>query len=281
LGTATRKAKRHVDNAAREAAPWVERLARAGYFSRGLVYLLVALLAARAAYERRHPAGARGAMLEILRHPLGRVVLTVLTVGLLGYAVWTLIQAVMDPERKGTSLSGLGRRAAYLFTAVVYTGLAATSARLAAYGWAEGDTESAGRFTTPVMEHALGRYALIAAGVGLLGYGLWKLYRAVAKEPEKRLDLSSLRPGTQKALKLAGRVGVAARGVVFGVIGVYLALSALHHRPDEARMPSGALESVRQQPHGAWLLAVVAVGLAAFGLFEMVKARYRVIRAAK
>lgn len=276
-----RKAQAQVNSAARDAAPWVERLARAGFFSRGVVYVLVALLAGRAAYEQRHPSGTRGAMLEILHHPMGRVVLPALALGLLGFALWSAVQAVLDPERRGTSLKGLGKRAAHLFTAVVYVGLAATAARLAVYGWAQGDRESAGRFTAPVMEHPMGRWAVMAVGAWMLGYGLWLLYRSVAKEPEKMLDVSSLRPRTQHALKLAGRVGVAARGVVFGVIGVYLGLAALHHRPNEARMPAGALESVRQQPHGRWLLAVVAVGLAAFGLFEMVKARYRVIRAAK
>jgi hypothetical protein len=281
LGTAATKAQRQVNDAAREAAPWVERLARAGFFSRGVVYVVVALLAARAAFEQRHPAGTRGAMLEILHHPMGRVLLPLLALGLLGFALWSAVQAVLDPERRGTSLKGLGKRTAHFFTAIIYVGLAATAARLAVYGWAQGDRDSAGAFTRPVMEHPLGRWIVAGVGVVMLGFGAWLLYRSVAKDPEKMLDVSSLRPNVQKAFDLAGRVGVAARGVVFGVIGVYLGLAALHHRPNEARMPAGALESVRQQPHGRWLLAVVAIGLAAFGLFEMVKARYRVIRAAK
>lgn len=281
MASAARKAQRKANQVARDAAPWVERLARAGFFSRGVVYVLIALLAARAAYGQRHPAGTRGAMLEIFQQPFGRVLLPLLAVGFLGFAVWSLVQAVLDPERRGTSVKGLGKRAAHLFTAVVYTGLAATAARLALYGWAQRDQESAGRFTAPVMEHPLGRWVVMGVGAWMLVYGLWLLYRSVAKEPEKMLDVSSLRPETQKAFKLAGRIGIAARAVVFGVLGVYLVLAGLHHRPGEARMPPGALESVRQQPHGRWLLAVIAAGLAAFGLFEIVKARYRVIRAAR
>ncbi len=281
MRSVARKAKRQVNSAARDAAPWVERLARAGYFSRGVVYVLIALLAARAAFEQRHPEGPRGAMLEIIRNPFGRVVLPLLAVGLLSYALWSVVQATLDPERRGTDAKGIFTRAKYLVTGMVYTGLAASAARLAAYGWVENDSESAGRFTTPVMAHPLGRWAVAAAGVGLLAYGLSQIYRAFKKHPEKRLDLSSLRPNVRNAFETAGRVGIAARAVVFAVVGVYLVLAALHQSPNEARMPSGALESVRQQPAGHWLLAVVAVGLAAFGLFEMVKARYRVIRAAK
>jgi hypothetical protein len=281
MTSAASKARRQVDNAARDAAPWVERLARAGYFSRGVVYVLIALLAGRAALEHRHPEGARGAMLEIIRHPFGWVVLPLLAVGLLGFALWSAVQATVDPERKGNSAKGLAHRAKYLLTAVVYTGLAASAGRLAAYGLADRDSASAGRFTGPVMEHPLGRWVVAAAGVALLAYGAWQMYRSVAKHPEKRLDLSSLRPDVRQALTVAGRVGMAARAVVFGVVGVYLVLAALHQRPGEARSPTGALESVRQQPQGQWLLVVVAVGLAAFGLFEMAKARYRVIRASR
>ena len=108
------------------------------------------------------------------------------------------------------------------------------------------------------MQHPLGRWLLLAVGVWIAGYGLWLLYRSVAKEPEKRLDLRTLGVGTQKVFRAAGRVGVAARGVVFGVIGIWLALAAWHLRPGEAKMPAGALESLRDQPYGRVLLALVA-----------------------
>jgi hypothetical protein len=275
------EAKRQVKQAAREAAPWVEALARAGYLARGVVYLVVGFLAGRAAFEHRRPAASRGAMMELLRQPLGRVMLGVLAVGLLGYAAWRFVQAVLDPERKGTKLKALGKRASYLFTTVVYVGMAAAATRLALGGPPEHDQTSAGRWTAPVMQHPLGRWLLLGIGAWIAGYGLWLLWRSVAKEPEKRLDVSSLRPGMQRALKLAGRVGVAARGVVFGIIGVWLVLAAWHLRPGEAKMPAGALESVREQPYGPPLLALIAVGLGAFGFFEIVKARYRHITPAR
>ena len=275
------EAKRQVKQAARDAAPWVEKLARAGYLARGVVYVVVGFLAGRAAFGHRRPAASRGAMTELLHQPMGKVVLALLAVGLLGYAAWRFVQAVLDPERKGKKLKALGKRASYLFTSVVYVGMAAAAVRLALGGPPQRDQVSAGRWTAPVMEHPLGRWLLLAVGVWVAGYGLWLLYRSVAKEPEKRLDLRSLGVGTQKVFKLAGRVGVAARGVVFGVIGIWLALAAWHLRPGEAKMPAGALESVREQPYGRLLLALVAFGLGAFGFFEVVKARYRRITPAR
>jgi len=275
------EAKRQVKAAAREAAPWVERLARAGYLARGIVYLVVALLAGRAALEHRRPAGTRGAFMELLRQPLGRAILGVLTVGLLGYAAWRFVQAVLDPERKGKKLKALGKRASYLFTTAVYVGMAAAAARLALGGPPQRDQVSAGRWVAPVMQHPLGRWAVLAAGVWIAAYGPWLLYRSVAKEPEKRLDTSSLPSGMEQAAKLVGRIGVAARGVVFLVVGIWVVRAAWHVRPSEAKTPAGALESLRQQPYGEWLLVLVAVGLGAFGLFEIVKARYRHITPAR
>ena len=280
MSAITDGAKHEVKKAARKAAPWVEKLARAGYFSRGFVYVVVALIAARAALYDGRPAAMRGAMLEVAHQPLGRAVLLLLTIGFLGYAAWRAMQSILDPERKGTKLKGIGKRIAYLATAVTYVGLAAAALTLALWGHGRDDHTSAARWIAPVMRHPLGRWTVAGVGAWIAGYGAWLLYRSVAREPEKKLDLSSLRPKVRKAFRLAGRIGIAARAVVFGVVGTWMVRAALHHRAGESKMPAGALETVREQPHGHWLLAVVAVGLAAFGFFEMVKARYRIIQPA-
>lgn len=280
MSAITDGAKHEVKKAARKAAPWVEKLARAGYFSRGFVYVVAGVIAARAAVYGGRPAATRGTLLEVAHQPFGRIALLVLAVGFLGYAAWRAVESVLDPERKGTKLKGIGKRLSYLSSAVVHVGLAAAAVMLALWNQGRGDRTSAGQWIAPVMRHPLGRWAVAAVGVWIAGYGAWLLYRSVAREPEKRLDLSTLSPRVQKTFKLAGRIGIAARAVVFGVVGIWMVRAALHHRPGESKMPAGALETVREQPHGHWLLAVIAVGLAAFGFFEMVKARYRIIQPA-
>ncbi len=72
--------------------------------------------------------------------------------------------------------------------------------------------------------------------------------------------------------------GLVARGLVFAIVGVYLVLAALHADPGEARGLGGALLAVESQPAGAALLGVVAAGLAAYGVFQLLEARYRTIR---
>jgi hypothetical protein len=78
----------------------------------------------------------------------------------------------------------------------------------------------------------------------------------------------------------AGRLGYAARGAVFGVIGVFLIQAALQTDPDAARGLGGALGTLARQPFGPYILGTVAVGLAAYGVFMFVTARYRRIEPA-
>ena len=74
------------------------------------------------------------------------------------------------------------------------------------------------------------------------------------------------------------RFGVAARGGVFGLLGTFLIKSAYHVNANEARGISGTLRAVAAEPYGRWLLATCALGLIAYGMYDFVLARYRMIR---
>lgn len=277
------RAKAQVRQAARDAAPWVERLARTGYFARGVVYITVGIIAGRVAFgSGGRPAAARGAMFEILRQPFGRVLLGLLAAGLLAFAVWRFVQAVLDPERLGSKFKGLRKRTVYFGTAIVYVGLAASAVALAMGHRQRGDQTSAGQYTAPAMRLLpFGRWIVLAVGVGIAGYGLWRLVRAFGKDPIRKLDLSGKSMRTRQVFLFLGRFGLAARGAVFLVIGIFLARAGWHARPGESIMAAGALEKLREQPFGPWLLGAVAAGLGAYGIIDVVKARYRRIRPAR
>ena len=121
---------------------------------------------------------------------------------------------------------------------------------------------------------------MIAAGLGVVGYGLYQLYRAWKAKLSRQLDLASLsREAGSWVVKIC-RFGIAARGVVFVVIGAFLAKAGYAHSAAQAADTGEALSAIGNQPFGPWLLATVAVGLIAYGVYEMVNARYRVIRPA-
>jgi Domain of Unknown Function (DUF1206) len=71
------------------------------------------------------------------------------------------------------------------------------------------------------------------------------------------------------------RFGVAARGVVFGLVGWFLVRAALKHDWHRASGFDGALRALARHDHSAWLLGIVAFGLIAYGLYQLVQARYR------
>src|SRR5687768_14436941 len=105
-------ARDHVEHAVREAGPVLKALARLGFASKGLVYVIVGVLATQAAFNTGgSTTDQQGALRTILHQPFGRTMLAIAGVGLVGYAIWRLIQALLDPEHEhGTSPKELGRR---------------------------------------------------------------------------------------------------------------------------------------------------------------------------
>ena len=139
-GELPEKARRHANDAAQSARPWMERLARLGYATEGVVYTLIGLLAAGAALGTEgRTTGQRGALGIVAGSPFGGVLLGLITLGFLGYALWRSVQAIADPDREGTDVKALGKRGGYGVGALVYAGLAFSAVGLI-LGWvSEGD----------------------------------------------------------------------------------------------------------------------------------------------
>ena len=123
-----------------------------------------------------------------------------------------------------------------------------------------------------------GQVAAIRDGLDAAGYSDTAILAYAAKFME------GLQPGEMGARQRAwarrsGRLGYAARGVVFIVIGSFLVLAALQTNPNQARGLGGALSALASQPFGPYLLGTVALGLICYGLFMFVVAWYRRIDA--
>lgn len=266
---------RAVRRGAREAAPWVDRLARLGYAAKGIVYVVVGVLAVRtAAGAGGDVEGTGGALGAILAQPFGKVVLAVVALGLVGYVVWRLVQATLDPEGRGTNAEGVVKRIGFGLSAVAYAALALQAAKLLT-GNGGGSDSGTSDWTARLLEAPAGRWLVGLAGLGALAFGLYECYRASRKDLARRLDLSDAPGAIRRRVVGLGRVGYAARGVVFLLTGWFLVRAARQFDPSEAQGLAGALEALRRQPAGPWLLGLVALGLAAYGAFQLVQARYR------
>jgi hypothetical protein len=251
----------------------VRGLARLGLIAIGAVYFLVGLLAARLALGLEQVTPDKEvALQEILQAPFGRALLGLVAAGVFGYALWRLIEALLDVNGKGSDLKGLGARAVYVLSAVFYVLLGVQAARLATgNGQGGGDAEQA--WTARLLAQPLGMWLVILLGIAVIAFGIGQIVYGWKAEFRDHLALGEMNPSEQRWATRAGQVGYAARGVVLGLVGSFFVQAALSFDPSRARGVGGALAELAGGPT-AYLLLVVALGLAAYGLFAFVLAKY-------
>jgi len=270
-----------VERSARQAAsnPWVERLARFGYAAKGVVYFIVGLLAAQAAFGTGgQTTDTQGALTTIVNAPFGKFLLVLVAIGLVGYALWRIVEAVFDPEHPGedNDAKNIARRIGYGFSAIAYGGLAFTAIQLIrGTGGGSGGDSSTQDWTARLMSQPFGQWLVGLGGLIAIGVGLSFLYQAFTAKFQRHFCLHQMSHTQQKAFKWIGRFGMASRGVVFGIIGIFLIVAAWQSDPQEARGLAGALSTLAQQPFGPWLLGIVALGLIAYSIYCLIAARYR------
>lgn len=256
-------------------SPVVEGLGRAGLAARGTLYAIVGVLALQVAAGRTtQKPDQQGALAAVAHQPLGKVLLVVAAVGFAGYAVWRLSAAFLDTEGDGTDAKGWAQRAGDLGRGLLYAGFCVTALRLVAGSSGDDRTKEAD-LTAAVLRAPLGRLALVAIGLAVIGAGIYNGYRAFSGNYRKKFDTGDMSRGARRWLPRVATVGLAARAVVFGLVGTFLVRAAVRYDPNEAVGVDGALQRVAAAPYGPALLAVVAAGLFTFGLFSFLEARYR------
>lgn len=258
--------------ARRAARPWVGPLARIGLATKGGVYLLVGWMALRAATGRGgRIEGSHGAVETIGRQPFGDTLLLAVGCGLGFFALWRVLQAAVNLDGK-SGLSGAGKRIAYAMSAAIYGALSLTAFQLA-LGEHTADHQPR-TWAARALAQPYGELLLGAVGMGVALYGVVHLWHAVTAHFRKHLDLSTLGHPARSLVIWIGRIGTAARGVVFCVIGYHLVRAALEARPSEAKASDGALRTLAAAPHGELILAGTAVGLFLYGAFMLLRARF-------
>ncbi len=254
---------------------WAGPVGRAGYAAKGVVYAVIGFLAAQAALgQGGRTTGSKGAIQEIGQQPFGQVLLVLVGIGLACYALWRLLCAFADAEGKGSDARGLATRAGYFVTAVLHVGLsfAAFSALGGGSGGGgEGGTQS---MTAKAMSVPFGQWLVIAAGVAVAAAGIGQWVQLVKGSYRQRFDLDGEAAAQRHWIERAAKLGLAARGVVFLLIGFFLALAGWQADSSEARGLGGTLATLAQQPYGPWLLGITALGLICYGIYCGVVAGY-------
>lgn len=263
--------------AARRAgqSDWVEWAGRFGHVAKGVSYALIAILALQVAFgERAQTSDRQGVLREVASKPFGTAALWAMAVGFVGYAVWEFARAALDRDHKGTDAKGSAKRVKCAVVGVIYVASAVAAISLA-QGSSSGTGGNEQAETATVLDWPAGQWIVGIVGIGLLVYGVANVWKAKTQKFTKDLDSHKMNRTTRTWAIRSGVAGFAARGVVFAIVGVFLAKAAYEYDPQEAVGIDGALSKVADQAWGTWLLAAVAIGLLAYGAFCLVQARYR------
>jgi hypothetical protein len=274
----------HAIDKAEEAArgKWSQRLARAGLVAQGVTFGLVAVLAIEVAIGRRGKVEDRpGALQSLADSSFGRLLLGAIAVGLGGYAFWRLAQAVLGEKLESGEDVGVLKRIGYLGRGLLYAWLCVMCAALVfeadkpVTGSGGGGGQEEDRATRIAFEQPLGRYLVLAVGLGIIGAALFNLYRGLTRKFRKELKEGQMGSEERRWYTVLGVAGHLARAVIFGLIGLFITRAAWQYDPGEAIGLDGALAKLARADYGSVLLGCTAAGLMAYGAFCLVQARYR------
>lgn len=250
-------------------------MARAGYGARGIVFLLIAGLALFSSFGGGRP-DTGSALTTLLEQPFGRIWIALIGIGLAGFVGWRLAQALANADGQDDDIKGYAVRIALFASALTYAGLATTSLMMAlqmSNGSGSGGEEGLAAW---VMDQPFGRYLAGAIGLGFVMGGVVTAMKGIRRSFGRYLELDAQKNSPAVLISIYGLV---ARGLVFGIVGVFFLYAAFTVDPDQAGGMADALAWVQGLPFGRVIYAVVALGLAAFGIYNFVEARYRRIRA--
>jgi Domain of Unknown Function (DUF1206) len=264
-----RQAKEVVTN------PWVERAARLGYVVRGLIYGVMGILALGLAFGiESDTTDQRGALLLLGGNTVGRFLLLVVVVSLVAYSGWGLIRAIYDPLHRGDDPAGIASRIGFAWSGLNYAALAVFAAGLFLGASKSGGGDAVQTMVGWALQLPAGRVIVIIAGViGICG-GLGQFLDAYKAGFRKDLKRNTMTEAQRATVDNLGRFGMVARGVIFGMVGIFILEAGLHRDAHDAHSFGPAFEAVAREPLGHVLLAVVALGFVALGLHSWANARW-------
>jgi len=273
--TATVRAVGRAEGAA--TRPWIDRAARLGFAGRGLIYIIIGVLAVQIAlnHNAEENANRQGALQAIADKPLGKLLLVVLAIGLAGYVLWRFSEAIWGEQREADSKKRTAKRLASAGKGLVYAAFCASTVSVIAGSPANQDEQQQKTWTAKVLGWPGGRGIVVAVGLAVAAGGLYLAYRGVTRKFEKKLATGQMSPTTRTTERVLGTFGVTARGIVFALAGLLLVKAAADFDPNEAQGIDGTLRTIAARPYGQVLLIAAAVGLVAFGAYSFFEARYR------
>jgi hypothetical protein len=275
-------AKRAVHTAAERAVHTAARsrtlaaLARVGLVSWGIVHLTLAWICAEIAFGRHGgDADQAGALSTLAANPGGTVLLCVIAVGFLAFAGWQVTEAVRGHTERPAGRQRIAYRLVSAGRAGLFGALAVTSATFVLGDRSADSAEKQESLTAGLLALPGGQLLVGGIGLAVVVTGGVLVYQGVTKRFREHLDTATMPAGVEHPTDVLGLLGYSAKGAVLGIAGALVIGAAATFDPDKSRGLDAALKTLGEQPFGKVLLCTVAAGLACFGVYSLVDARYR------
>lgn len=250
-----------------------QMLFKIGYTAKGIVYVLMGFFAAAALIGlSKSPSGPKKIIEWMGQNPWGRITMGAIGLGLLCYCLWRLYQAIMDTEAEGKDASGVVKRIGWAVSGIAYGTLSVFAFKEAFFGGGNsGDQKQ--DIIAQILSLSYGQILIGILGVIIAGVACYQLYRGLTDKHMEKVESQQLSHDEEKLFRTAGRVGLTARFVVYGIIAYFLFKAALL---DDASKFKGMGEAMRELEGtgGSLALIVLGLGLMAYGFFMFVRARY-------
>lgn len=242
-----------------------QRFTRLGFAARGFLYVLIAALVILTG-QTEDLTGA----LEYVGHGLGKALLAVIAIGMAAYGLWRLSDAAFGTESGSDGWKAWAKRTGAATSGLIYCWLAVKAALVILARPPSGNESQ--QHAAEALHLPAGNLLLFAASAILAGAGVIQLYKAARATFLDHLERDA---ASRWWIRLLGRIGYAARGIIFVTIGYMLLRSGLDRSAAEAGNLGNAMD---------WLYSpvrqLVAAGLLLFGVFSIMEAVYRPIHRA-
>lgn len=250
-------------------------IARAGYVAKGFVYFLVGLLTLQATIGMGgQTTGTTQALQEIIYRPFGSVLLVGIILGLLAHAIWRMIQGILDPEDRDDTFFVRLFRVIDFCVGCLYISLSYAAWQILQGLNAQSSNESTEIWIGRILELPFGKWLVILIAVAILIGGLYQFYSAAIASFDYSFDTKNMKPIEKIILSVLGRIGIFSWGIVYCMVAYMLYRAAVTYDADQAGGLSEALNALRQQPYGVWILGLTASGLIIYGIYLLVLSYY-------
>jgi hypothetical protein len=259
------------------ASPLIQRLERFGYIIKGVIYIVIGLLALELAIGAGGATTSPSSAIALIgKLPFGKVLLVLIAIGLAGYSLWGFVRAIFDPLRRGSDMKGLMARGGFLLSGITY-GLLLIPTVLTLLnkpGAAAASQGNSSGIPTAWLSGPMGKFVIIAFGIFWIAAGAYQLIAASKEEYMRDLKTSAMNEQQFKTLTTLGKVGYAARGVVYATVGALILETIFKFGAPQAKGFDGALAALARGPYGEVLLGLVALGLMLFGAFSAYSSKW-------